>query len=496
MKKCRQFLFSSHRITGCIISLFFFIWFVSGLVLIYHPYPNVTDEQLYEKMESLPSSLPDIKDFLKRVPGPAKNIRVRQFQEQTLITLTTKDSTYTFCADTQQLVKPITFPFLEQTAKNWVNAPILKTDTLHQREQWVLYSRYERALPIYKFYFADKEKHELFISGRTGEVQQFTDASGRFWAWLGAIPHKFYLPCIRRDVDTWELSITIGGVICLLAALTGLYVGIYALVKRYKNKKTFESPYRKPWYRIHHIMGLMFGIFLVTWGISGMMSMQRIPQWIINTNGNYIFSPSRMWGKKPLAADAYKLDYRELRKTYPQLKEVIWTHFRNIPTYKIIEGKQERFIDASSTTAKELFISEKTIKEGIRQIHGKKAVFQIALMNEYDDYYLSRDNKLPLPAYKVIVDDTDRSRYYISPETGYIRYLNKNKMAKKWIFSGFHYLNIKYLIDRPALWTFAIWFLCLGGTAVSATGIWLGGRFIRRKLRRKNRTELSCSQNT
>ena len=489
MKKGVKYLFSIHRITGCMIAAFFLMWFITGLILIYHPYPRLTDEQLYEKKEILPSSLPDIQSIEKKAGGKIKKLHIRQYQQQTLATVTTADSSFTYCcSDSTAAVKPITFAYLAETAHQWINAPVFKIDTLHERVQWILYSRYDRAMPIYKFYFDDPEKHELFISGKTGEVQQLTDKKQRFWAWVGAIPHKFYLPCIRKDVDTWELSITIGGALCLLAALTGLYVGVYVLIKRYKNKRTFGIPYRKRWYKWHHITGLIFGIFLVTWGISGMMSMQRIPQWIINTNGNYIFSPSRMWGKKPLTINAYKLDYRKLKQTYPELKEVSWTHFRNIPAYAIIEGNRERIINASSATEiKELFIPQNTIEEGIRQIHGDDVVFQISLMNEYDEYYLSRTDKLPLPVYKVTVDDSDRSRYYISPETGYIRYLNKNKMAKKWIFSGFHYLNIKYLIDRPALWTLAIWFLCLGGAAVSATGTWLGIRFIKRKLRHKER---------
>lgn len=486
-------MFNLHRVFGTIISLFFFMWFVSGLILIYHPYPKVTDEQLFEKMETLPASLPDIQDFLERVSEQPKKIKVHQFQGQTLLSLSTSDSTYRYSADPTQMIKPLTFDFIEQTAKDWVNAPIQKVDTLHQREQWILYSRYEQALPIYKFYFDDKEKHQLFISGRTGDVQQLTDASGRFWAWIGSIPHKFYLPCIRRDIDTWELSISIGGAFCLLAALTGLYVGIYALVKRYKQKSKLESPYRKSGYRLHHIAGLTFGIFLVTWGLSGLMSMQRIPQWLINTNGNYIFNPSKMWGKKPLAADAYKLDYRQLREVYPELKEVNWIHFRSIPAYQIIEGCNERFIDASSASeVRELFIPEKTIETGIRKIHGDSAVFHISLIDRYEEYYLSRTDKLPLPAYKVIVDDADRSRYYISPETGYIRYLNKNKMAKKWVFNAFHYLDIKYLVERPALWTFAIWALCMGGTVVSGTGIWLGFRFAKRKTRQAFRRKRNC----
>lgn len=113
-------------------------------------------------------------------------------------------------------------------------------------------------------------------------------------------------------------------------------------------------PYRKRWYRLHHITGLLFGLFLIAWGISGMISMQRIPQWLINTNGNYIFNSSRMWGKKPLPIDTYELDYRQLKTAYPDLKEVSWTHFRNIPVYTVIVGNRELQIDASTPKIKKI----------------------------------------------------------------------------------------------------------------------------------------------
>ena len=367
MKKGVNYLFSIHRITGCIIAGFFLMWFVTGLILIYHPYPRLTDEQLYEKKEILPSLLPDIQSIKQKAGENIKQLHIRQSQGQTLETVTTADSSFTYCCnDTTVAVKPIPFSFLEETALKWVNAPVIKVDTLHERVQWILYSRYDRAMPIYKFYFDDPEKHELFISGKTGEVQQLTDKSQRLWAWLGAIPHKLYLPFIRKNLDLWDTSITIGGLLCFITSLTGAFVGIYVLLKRHKQKKKWEIPYRKRWYRLHHITGLLFGLFLIAWGISGMISMQRIPQWLINTNGNYIFNSSRMWGKKPLPIDTYELDYRQLKTAYPDLKEVSWTHFRNIPVYTVIVGNRELQIDASTPKIKKLFIPEQTIIEGIQ----------------------------------------------------------------------------------------------------------------------------------
>ena len=44
MKKALGFLFKVHKITGLSIAVFFSMWFVTGIVLVYHPYPKVTEK--------------------------------------------------------------------------------------------------------------------------------------------------------------------------------------------------------------------------------------------------------------------------------------------------------------------------------------------------------------------------------------------------------------------------------------------------------------------
>lgn len=489
MKKVRDFFFSVHRIFGTIICVFFLMWFVSGLVLIYHPFPNVTSEQIQERMESLPSSLPDLQAVLARLPEPAEHVHnasVRRFQGQTLFTFETEDSLYVLCADTLQSVKPVTSETIQSIVNRWVDAPIARVDTLRKRDQWIMYSRYLRQMPIYKYYFDDEEKHQLYIAAKTGEVLQFTNRTQRFWAWVGAIPHKFYLPVIRKNTDVWINMLTVGGVIALIAALSGLYVGIYILYKRYRARRKLESPYKKHWYKWHHISGLIFGIFLITFAFSGAMALQRIPEWVIKTHGDYRISDEELRGERLPMSD-YVLDYRRLPAAYEGLKTIEWTYFGDVPIYNIVTADRSLSIDASGIDAKELNLTADKIEQAVCRVHGEEDKLTISRIDAYEEYYLSRKGRLPLPAFKVQVDNADRSLYYIDPATGDFRYLNRARKAKKWVFSGLHYLNIRWLVERPVLWTIAIWILCLGGAYVSLSGIRLGIKYLRRKLKRRSR---------
>jgi uncharacterized iron-regulated membrane protein len=95
-------MFFLHRLSGTIVALFFAMWFLTGLVLIYHPYPRVDDRMKQAHLEAIPDSLPAIEPFLNKIDGTVKHISVHQQLGQTLIELSTSDKDYTFCADTTQ----------------------------------------------------------------------------------------------------------------------------------------------------------------------------------------------------------------------------------------------------------------------------------------------------------------------------------------------------------------------------------------------------------
>ena len=101
-------------------------------------------------------------------------------------------------------------------------------------------------------------------------------------------------------------------------------------------------------------------------------------------------------------------------------------------------------------------------------------------MTAYDNYYVSQKHPLPLPVWRVTVDDDDHSTYYINPVNGDCRYYNDNRRSGKWMYTGLHALNTSFFSPRPALRRTILWLLLIGGTAVSLTGVFLTFRRIKR----------------
>lgn len=482
----RRLFLLLHRITGIVAALFLAMWFISGLVLIYKPFPSVNQQDIYQRMESISEleSEPDLAKITALIPTEQKikGLYINQFDGQQVINIRTTSKLYRYCADTLQQIKPIGVEQIRNIASKWSNGAIARIDTLDKRELWIMYSRYIKEMPIYKVYFDDSEKHQLYISSRTGEVQQFSSRSQRFWAWFGAIPHKLYIPALRENSTVWSNTITTIAVICLITSLAGIYLGVETWIRNYSRTGKSGTPYRKKWYRWHHIAGLIFGVFVVSWSLSGTMSIKKIPQWIVKSHREI---PAGIKGK-PLPLEAYKLGINQIINSVDSVKQIEWSYFHNRPVMEVVAGRNIIYLDASGSNPAPLALTSAEIESAVRKNHDD-AELNTELLEKADNYYVAWNKELPLPVYRVSVADEDNSTYYINPATGEYRFINDNRRAKRWLFHFLHYFNHQWLIERPILWTAIIWTTVLGCITVSVSGVWLSWRYIERKFKRRCR---------
>lgn len=490
----KRIIYSTHRILGTAMALLFLMWFITGLVLIYHSFPDVDKKLKDERRAVLANCKTNLDSLVLKTAtnDKLKKLQLDQYQGRPVFTVATKSKVDLIDRDLNVIEPSISLEQLHQIAQSWVDAPIEKIDTLQKQDIWIMYTKYLKELPIYKIHFSDSEKHQLYISSRTGEVQQFTSRSERLWAYVGSIPHKLYIPALRQYTDTWITTLTILAGFCFFVALSGIILGVRALVKRYRNKNKIGSAYAKTSYKWHHIGGLIFGVFLLTWAVSGMMSLRKTPQWIAKTELKLPIT-STIQGKQ-IKTEDFKLSYQKLFEAFPSIKQISWEYFYDIPYYRVVESDTIRYFDASIDELKTLSISEQDIENTIEAIYEEKVEYKIDFITEYDEYYLQWKRDLPLPVYRILVDSPDKDRYYISPSTAYYKHINKNRMARKWLFNASHYMHIKWLYERPTLWTITVWTLSLGGIIVCGTGVWLSTKYLRRTFRSKKKEKNICQK--
>ena len=489
-----RFMFTLHRVTGTLLSLLFVVWFVSGIVMMYHGFPRVTADDRLARLEPLDTAdLPPVESVLRRVPdslGRIDGLSVSRYLGQTVFEVHAGDETLRLPADSTQSLPTIDAAYLRRVATAWCDAPIAAVDTLLDLDQWIPFGRLREELPILRFRFADADHTQLYVASLTGEVLQRTTLKERIWAWLGPIPHWVYFTRLRQDADLWRRTVIwLSGIGCIMV-IAGLYVGVYTTVQARRRRQKRFIPYKKRWYYWHHLTGLVFGLFTLTWAFSGMMSLADPPEWFMPQH-----APSAAQDTiKALAPNpaSYPMDYRELFATdnssiNGSIVQIRWTHFFGRPAYEVRlqDEKEGQTLDA--TTLRPLALTREQVTEAVRRLHASDAQLSTESMVDYDTYYFDRKGRLPLPVYRIRVADADHTTYYINPANGQLRDYSDHRRAGFWMYKGLHSLRFPFLIDHPALWTVVMWVLLLGGTAVSVSGFVLGLRYIGRLFRRKRR---------
>src|SRR5690606_21586581 len=106
----------------------------------------------------------------------------------------------------------------------------------------------------------------------------------------------------------------------------------------------------------------------------------------------------------------------------------------------------------------------------------------IAVIDREDSYYYGHKSDGELPVYRLVVDDAEQTRLYVSPTTGTVRAVGATRRLSRWIRTGLHGLDFPVLRVRP-VWDVVVVLLLLGVTAVCATGSWMALRRVRRDWR-------------
>lgn len=483
----RKILKLTHKILGLLLSILFLMWFVSGIVMIYHSFPRASQQDKLEKQKIISGDLPDINRILSSLPDSAqvRSLSMEMYFDRPAIHFRGKNVPETLYADSLRPVEALTYATIERTAAQWCPAPVLRVDSLYKLDQWIPFGRLTEEFPIYKYTFADESGHELYISSRTGRVLQFTDKEQRFWAWLGAIPHWVYFTSLRQHQTAWINFVKwTSGIGCIMC-LAGLILSI-RLAWRNRHKKLF-SPYRKWWFKWHYVSGLIFGIFTITFAFSGMMSLMDLPDWMKKApKEKSEISRRGMWGGQNERFDiaAYRLDYRKALTGFDSVKSIEWVTWQSYPYYKLTTDSRTIHIDASDTTAVRPFVlTEAMIRKEADKMYADSIPYTLDLLTEYDqDYYGLKKDRVPLPVYRVIADDEMHTRHYYQPQTLMQRRIDDDGRLRRLLYSGFHSLNIKFLTDRPVLWIIVMYTLMLGGTFLSLTGVVLSIKWFIRKV--------------
>lgn len=470
----KRWLYLVHRWVGITSCLLFLTWFVSGLVMVYVPYPSLS------RSEAL-AGLPAI-DWSKVRIGPAQAERIVGGQSTTMalemagsdpiwrITRTGQPQV-TLSAATGAAIKAVSADQAMRTAAAFGRAPVASVEKL-ERDQWTVNDRFDPQRPLYKLRLQGPDKRELYVSSTTGAVIQETRATERFWNWLGSVPHWIYPTVLRQNQPAWRQTVIWVAGPCVLVAITGMWIGI---LRTRTGKRRFKGGRMTPyhgWMLWHHIAGLTGGVLLTLWIFSGWLSVD--PGRVFASPGLSDRAVGAYTGARPLPP----IDAARLAAAAGPAKRVEFAWAAGRPWALVERPSQTETLDARTLRA--AHADRAAIVAAARKLLPGTAIASVQVLQAPDLYWYETGALPRLPVLRVTFADPGETWVHIDPVTGeLLGSIDHRGRVYRWVYQLFHTWDLNALtLNRPA-WDIFLWTFSLMGIVTSVSGIWIGWRRLR-----------------
>ena len=492
-----RWLIWTHRYVGIPLSVLFVLWFASGIVMMYTgDMPRLAPRERLERLAPLDLSRIDLTPA-----DAAARAGVGRFPARAALLTVMGRPAYRFdgatvFADTGARMPPADPAAARKAAARFSGAPaaaIHHVGLVERPDQWTLVAR--GALPAHRFRVDDGAGTELYVSRRTAEVAMVTTRRTRLLAWLGAIPHWFYLPALRIDRPLWQAVIVWTSAFGCLIAVSGLLLGLIRFRWRRPPGGEPRIPYAGlMWW--HYLTGAVFGVVTLTWVFSGLLSVQPFA-WM-HARGLDV-PPSALGGGPPFLADYPAIDRAAWDRATGggPVKEVRLRRIDGRPHYEVRlapgeggPGRRERLLLAADTLLPRAPSPDAgAVAARLQAALPGVPVTGAARLDAYDAYYYGRGaGAPPLPVIRVRFADPLETWVYIDPaDLRVARSVHRYSRLERWLFNGLHSLDFAFWYDRRPLWDIGLIALSLGGLASSGIGLWVGAGRIRRAIARNRR---------
>ncbi len=465
-----------HRYLGVAIGLVMTLWCLSGFVMLYRGFPQVTATQRLQGLQ--PLDLAGVRAAPDLGGAPIGGFRVEMLARRPVLRLASGGAVLDL--RTGARLAGIGPDDAVRTADDYLGGQGVQgralTPGLIDQDQWTVEGARGRG-PVYRIAVTDPTRTVVYVAQRSGEVVQATSRESRLWAWLGAIPHWLYPTVLRRDAALWQGVVIWTALAGVFLTITGLYVGISRLRRSGDGR---WSPYRG-WWWWHHMAGLVFGIFTLTWVASGLLTLN--PAGLLDSSASETEQAALSGRVAPVGVQQFLAAYR----TAPgaAMLEAAPLGGRLFVLERFKDGRVLR-LDGAARPAP----LGRDELAGALAAAGKRAL-ELRLMSRPDLYYYpGYDQAAPLPVWRARLTGPGADVAYLDPISGQVRRaLDANARAARWLILGLHDLDFPGLRARP-FWDLVAIILLAGVLASVGSGAWLGLKRLARDLQRLRRRRI------
>ncbi|MEM7397592.1 MAG: PepSY domain-containing protein [Pseudomonadota bacterium] len=480
-KQAKRSLFLVHRWLGVVTCLFCVMWFLSGLVMLYVPYPSWSNEERIVHLPPVDVSsirvLPDAALARAGIASFPTTFRIETYQDAPVYRLVAAGQRVSLSAVTGEIISDIepadakdhvraTFPNAQPEFVEWVDY-----------DQWTVSQRFNAHRPLLKFALNDQENTFVYVSSSTGEIVQNATRNERVWNWLGAVPHWIYFTPIRKDAGFWRQVVMWSSGPLVVGAIVGLWIGILRVRFRRRYSRDRVTPYQG-WKKWHHVFGLLGGLFLTTWIFSGWLSVNPFGLFARTSLSETQQAAYAGWQKGMV----YGVTKETLARLPDTSTEISFGSVDGQSTILLRSAEQTQLLDAQSETPPT--IGDAELAAAAQRTLPGTPISSVHRLDTEDVYWYSHHRKRPLPVVRVTFADPSATWLFVNPATAEIAGLSdRSARAYRWLFYLIHNYDLPVLLRHQPARDLIVWVLSLFGLIVGVTGTTLGYRALRRRRR-------------
>ena len=463
-----------HRWLGVGFCLLFAMWFASGIVMHFVPFPSLGEVERFAGLLPIDASrLPHGPDEAVAVSPvkDAQRVRLIERSDGPVFIVSGSSKPAAVHADDLSSGAVTSAPLAMDVAKaharqRGIDATHAVVAGVADYDQWSVPNGYDDHRPLYRIAVNDPAGTELYVSSTTGEVVLGTTRDARVWNTLGSVIHWIYPTVLRRNWWAWDKVVWTLSLVALVGAITGVALGI---VKLRVSRVGLGSPFRG-WHAWHHILGLFTATFVVTWIFSGWLSMDH----------GRLFSRGRL-SEAEAAAVARTPDWGNVhgsaRPITAAAKEVEWFAFGERFYRRERTGLASQSlssIGSRSGASPQPYLGAAEVDAFVRRMaRDCAAPFVVGPK----DSYPAASSVPEAPVYRSVCGDV---WFQVDGGTGLVmERLDASRRAYRWAYTALHTLDFPGLVAHPVLRSGLIVLLCALGFAFSVTGAVIGWRRLR-----------------
>lgn len=504
----------AHRWVGIILGSLVFVWFASGIVMVFYPWPALTESRelgLLQPFEPTTSVIgfdraaATASDYLKTVDtaglrqyGPPVGARLMREGERLTYQIWGEGDghfvpTVEVDATSGRVLSPISPALAQEAARAIVgSAPrAVNVDRLARGDHYMMNHDYASGFPAYRVHFDDLSRTSVYVSERGGTPFGIVTMQTRLTTWFGTVPHWFYFMWLYKHRPAWQAVNIATAAVGVLLAITGIVLGLIQVRRRKRDGVWRVTPYRgvSKW---HHLAGLVFGVIVLTWTFSaawenlGEGNLPREGQGGRARGGALVWSAITLNERQ--AVD--RLRTYLVRNDEPVAIDLLQAG-REVGYTIHFADHREYWVDAS-TGAVRTELPSTEAQEIAQAIVGTKArAASVNKLSQYDTYYYARPGReMHLPAWRIRFNDRVGSTVYLDAVNGTpVGFVDLESRQSRWLRDGLHSFDYPFLNNHRALWYAIVLPLLAGGLASAATGVVLLLRRIRRNRQERIRRD-------